>query len=345
MKRAMFAFLALSVPSGTWADPSNLWDGVLIAHHVPGYVFGSNPCTEYGSYAIDDLGQVVNQLSGGLDVWWVLAAWESQAKTWCGAEFGFGSFDPLPFVFLASAACFPSGGLEIRTPGWPGPNEGTAFVTTGDPWHGNFVPIYWFRGYTYDYTHGATVIPIDVDPSTGFCGFCNCTTPPTEFYVRPDQRGGMGVNLPGVTPTFPAPPQPWACCFTTIPYCRMLEEHACLLMGGMWLGPPHTCGSRDDCTGPGACCRNGVCEIMFETNCLLVGGTFQGEDTLCEPNPCEAACCFQFPPHGCEIMLQNACLTAGGFWHPEAGSCDPNPCEVYTPAERWSWGRIKSMYR
>jgi len=347
MRSVMVVLAVLGLAVGAWADPADLWDGVLIAHHVPEYVFVSDPCTEYASHAIHDLSQVVNQLSGGMDVWWVLAAWNSGTKIWCGTEFGFGPFDPEPFAFHASGACFPVGGLEIPTPSWPGPNEGTAFVTTGDPWNGNYVPVYWFRGYAYGYPHGATVIPLDVDPSNGFCGFCNCTIPPTEFYVGPDQRGAMGVNLPGITPTFPSPPQPWACCFSSMPYCRMLIESICLQVGGVWMGEGVSCCPIDPCPHPGACCLIGVCSLMFEEECTLVGGTFMGPDTFCEPNPCEAVCCFDFStaPHACEVMLEDDCLAAQGFWHPEVGSCDPNPCEIYTPTHNSSWGRIKSMYR
>lgn len=352
MRKVLLTLALLGVVSGAWADPNDLTGGVLVAHHVAALPYtvdapAAGWCGAYASYAINNLGAVVNTLSGGPDTWYVLAAWEMEAKTWCGTEFGFGAFDPAPFAFYESMACFPATGLEIPTPGWPGPNEGTAFVTTGTPWSGNWIPVYWFGGYAYDYSYGSTAIDINVDPPTAFCGFSNCMNPPASFSVGLPQRGAMGVNMDGHTPVFPIPDQPWACCFTVEPYCRMLTELQCQQAGGMWMGgEPITC-DPDPCEHPGACCVIGNCSIVFEANCLLVGGTFLGPDTLCDPNPCPAVCCIQMPtlPHACEILLEADCLAVGGFWHADLGSCDPNPCDQYTPAENTSWGQIKNMYR
>ncbi len=351
MRKVLLTLALLGLASGAWADPAILSGGVLVAHHVEALPWSSDVpaagwCGAYAPFAINDLAQVVNQLSGGLDTWHVLAAWDGEAKVWCGTEFGFGAYDPSLMDLQGYGPCFPVAGLEIPTPGWPGPNEGTAFVTTGDPWNGNWLPVYFFGGYSYDYSYGSTVIPISVDPPTGFCGFSNCENPPLVFSVGPMGRGAMGINTPGVTPMFEVP-EPWACCFTTAPYCRMLEELPCTLQGGVWLGPEWTCEPVDPCPHPGACCVIGNCSIMFEENCTLVGGVFLGPDTVCMPNPCPAVCCFQMQtsPHGCEIMLEDDCLAAGGFWHPLEGSCDPNPCEGYTPTDNASWGYIKSLYR
>lgn len=207
------------------------------------------------------------------------------------------------------------------------------------------MPVYWFAGYAYDYIHGATIIGIDVDPLTGFCGFSNCLNPPGTFAVHEPDCGGMGVNMPGYTPVWPAI-ETWACCLTLEPYCRMLEERECLLQGGIWLGPEWTC-EPNPCEHPGACCVVGNCSVVYAESCALVGGTFLGPDTLCEPNPCPAACCFEVPPapQECEIMFEDDCIAAYGFWHPEWGSCDPNPCTPYTPAAKVTWGRIKDLYR
>ncbi len=347
MRHATFVLAMLIVTTGVWADPSNLSGGVLIAHHDPAYTW-SPPvpyCDWYTSHPINGQSQVINTLSGGLNVWYVLAAWEYEAKTWCGTEFGFGAFNTDLFYLVEYGPCFPATGLEIPSPGWPGPNEGTAFVTTGSPWSGNWLAVYFFAGYAYGYTYGATAIPIGIDPPTAFCGFSNCENPPMVYSVPGHARGAMGVNMPGYTPSFYGLPD-WACCFTEAPYCRMLPETDCLLQGGTWLGPEWTC-NPDPCPHPGACCLIGACSIMFAENCLLVGGTFLGPDTLCEPNPCPAVCCFDIPvaPHGCEVMLEDDCLAAQGFWHPQWNTCDPNPCVIYTPIQHSSWGRIKSMYR
>jgi len=351
MRKVLLTLALLGLATGAWADPAVLSGGVFAAHHVEALPYSTDAptegwCAAYGPYAINDLSMVVNELSGGNDTWYVLAAWQDEAKTWCGTEFGFGTYDPAPFAFYEQLACFPVAGLEIPTPGWPGPNEGTAFVTTGDPWNGNWVPVYWFGGYAYDYSYGSTVIGIDIDPPTSFCGFSNCENPPMVYSVNEIGRGGMGINMAGITPQFEEI-QAWACCFVEMPYCRMLEESDCLLQGGTWLGPEYTCEPVDPCPHPGACCVIGVCSIMFEEDCTLVGGEFLGPDTLCEPNPCPAVCCIQelTSPHTCEIMLEADCLAAGGFWHPEWGTCQPNPCDGYTPTDNATWGQIKSMYR
>jgi hypothetical protein len=352
---AMVACAAASTFVGTaFADPNDLTGGVLIAHHAPVIVCleaDSRPedwCGAYSAHAINSLDQVVAQLPApGACTWYVLAAWEAEGKTWCGTEFGFGDYIPEAFSVYGFMACFPTAGLEIPTPGWPGPNEGTAFVTTGDPWNGNWVPVYWFGGYAYDY-YGATIMQIDVDPPTGFCGFSNCMNPPVAFAVGPDQRGGMGIEQPGVVPTWPPVPEPWACCLPEpLGACAMLLESECLRAGGTWLGPEYTCGPVNPCPLPGACCIGGVCQVMLEENCTLVGGTFQGTLTTCEPNPCPAVCCFEAPGsvHPCQILLEDECLAIPGYWHPEWTSCEPNPCGIYTPTRTMSWGKIKGMYR
>jgi hypothetical protein len=348
MSKMLLTLVLLGMVGGAWADPNDLSGGVLIAHQVPiCYCLDDNPtpnCECYYSYAIDDLSEVDAQLPDDETVtWFVLAAWESEAKTWCGTEFGFSAYSPAAFTYYAIEPCYPAtGGLEIPTANWPGPLQGTAFVTTGDPWTGNYVPLYWFGGRAYFY-YGPAVIQIDVDPPTGFCGFSNCSNPPLSFTVPPVGRGGMGIGMPGVIPQFQSE-EPWACCVPYPPWCFMTLEQECLLSGGIW-HEGENCGERD-CPEMWACCIAGVCQMMFEENCTLVGGTWM-QGIPCDPNPCPAVCCFQMPtsPHGCEIMLEAACAAASGFWHPEWVTCDPNPCEIYTPVENASWGQIKSMYQ
>lgn len=347
------AVVAGALPGAALADPNDLTGGVLIQHFDPRYLPspGYAPpagdwCAVYDLYPIQSLPEVNAQLDPGYVVWFIVAAWEGEDRTWCGVEFGFGAYSASLADLTGWGPCFPATGLEIPTPGWPGPNEGTAFVTTAAPWSGNWEPLYWFGGYAYDYTHGTTVIPIGVDPPTGFCGFCNCATPPMMFSVGLSQRGKLGINEPGYTPVW-LEIQPWACCFRQPPYCRMLAELPCIQQGGAWMGGEPTTCDPDPCPHPGACCIIGNCSMMFEANCVLVGGQFMGQGTTCNPNPCPGACCIQMQtaPHQCELLSEGDCLAAGGFWHPHLGSCDPNPCEGYTPPGSVTWGRIKSMYR
>ncbi len=351
MRTTLLIALALALAGGALANPNNLQGATFIAHAVPALPYSTVPpaagwCGAYAPYAINTLYEVNAQVPQGWATWYVLAAWECEAKLWCGVEFGFGSYDPEPFAFHETMPCFPTTGLELPTPGWPGPGEGTAFVTTGEPWYGNFVPVYWFGGYAYDASHGSTVIQIDVDPPTALCGVANCGNPPSTWSVGYDQRGGMGVNEPGQVPSWGYCTYEWACCLWEPPYCVLLTEQECYYAGGEW--HEYLDCDPDPCEHPGACCVGGRCEIMFEENCtIILGGTFLGPDTLCEPNPCPAVCCFEQPtaPHGCEILLEAECQAAQGFWHPEWTTCEPNPCEIYTPVEETSWGRIKGMYR
>jgi hypothetical protein len=334
------------------ADPNNLTGAVLIAHYVPELVYSAGLpappdgwCEAYGPYAISSLSEVNAQVSAqdslGM-VWYVIAAWESEEKRWCGTEFGLGEYDPAVFLILTSAPCFPVEGLELSTPGWPGPGEGTAFVVTGDPWQGNYVPVYAFGSYAYG-TYGAqTLVELAEDPATGSCALANCSIPPQTVMLVPPQRGALGINASGRVPTFLAPVV-WACCVGFD--CLMLTEEDCMLAGGVW-HYGQTCDPDNPCEEPGVCCIGGECQLMFEQNCALVGGTFMGPGIDCNPNPCPAVCCFGGRrEHDCEIMLEGECLAAQGYWHPEWTDCAPNPCDMYTPIERASWGRIKSVYR
>lgn len=331
------------------ADPNDLTGGVLIAHYVHEVIFTAQPpaggwCGAYAPHAVSTQAEVVAEINTPTPlpaVWYVIAAWEFEAKRWCGTELGFGEFDPAAFTFADAGPCFPSAGLELPTAGWPGPGEGTAFVVTGEPWQGNWVPVYFFGGYA---NGSQTMIGIAPDPATAFVGFANCLGQSPAYAVRAGQRGGMGINQPGVVPPFPLPTL-WACCIGID--CLLLTEEECYRAGGTWWeGEP--CEPEDPCPDPGACCIGAICEEMLRVNCDLLGGLFMGEGTHCCPvNPCPAVCCVQNPcsPHGCEILSGHDCSALSGYWHPEWTTCDPNPCEIYTPVAQSSWGRIKTMYR
>jgi hypothetical protein len=217
--------------------------------------------------------------------------------------------------------------------------EGTAFVVTGDPWTGNWVPVYTFGSYCYGYGN-STLLPLATDPATGFVGFSNCMAPPASFFLEPDQLGALGINVDGVVPMWPVPPPEWACCLAT-GECIELTQVGCDQADGEWL-EGELCEPENPCPQPGACCVGGLCTVLFEQECVVAGGHWMGPGTGCDPNPCFAVCCFE---HECAIILEADCLAGGGYWHPEWTSCDPNPCEIYTPAENTSWGTIKSMYR
>ncbi len=192
------------------ADPQNLQGGALIAHYVPELLYTESPddaCADYAPYAITHHSQQVNRIDTGDSLqatWFVIAAW-CEEKEFCGFMFGFSGYDPEIFEFLAWGPCLGlSGGLEIPSHGWPGPMEGTLCVTGGDPWVGNYVPIYYFHGYAFgDVDPG--VIQIIPDPTVGIHPEVgNCASPPNAWFT---QDGGIGINMEGIY-VAPLPPSP-----------------------------------------------------------------------------------------------------------------------------------------
>jgi hypothetical protein len=172
--------------------------GALIAHFPAEMTFSFDPPTGgwcqfyWDSLRIEDCEDQVNRIDTGSQViWFVLAAWDEE-KEWCGTEFGFGEYDSDAFVITDFSPCWPENGLEIPTSSWPGPSEGTAIVTTGAPWEGNFVPIYRFTGLAYE----EGLIPLAADPATEFAGTSNCANPPESWAA--DSLGAMGVFRDGV---------------------------------------------------------------------------------------------------------------------------------------------------
>jgi len=167
------------------ADENDLSGGVFICHFDPHcQPSGDPPPGGWCEYWLDDCAihtceeQNPSIMQGAVGVWYVLSAF-AEDKTWCGSEFGFGQFDPYLFIFMAWGPCTPGQHLEIPSPGWPGPDAGTAIVTTDAPWTGNFQPVYYFIGYAYYATPGR--IPFGIDPPTGFGGWGNCLTPPVSY--------------------------------------------------------------------------------------------------------------------------------------------------------------------
>jgi hypothetical protein len=244
MRRA----LAVVALVGVWAsladaDPQNLASGALITHCTGWYRYHQPQCYNYFQYdPISSCDEQNASMQGwGSNAWFVIAAF-AEDKEWCGVEFGFSNYDPAPIAIYGYEACAPGSFLEIPTPGWPGPNEGTAFVTTDIPWAGNFLPVYWFYGYVYDYTYGCTIMQLVPDPATGLGGFTNCASPPQTYAAA---LGGLGVNRPGVEVCWGW--QEFVCCVGTD--CVLVQgEDECTALGGVFhsewdnCGPPNPCG-------------------------------------------------------------------------------------------------------
>jgi hypothetical protein len=324
------------------AQMDDLTGGVFIAHHDPAMV-ASVPeegyCQQYlNDFAIMDCEGINASITGSERVvWFLLSAFPGGDKEWCGSEFGFGQYDPYNFIFTAYGACAPGGYLEIPTEAWPGPGEGVAVVTTDTPWTGNWMPVYYFEGYSYYYL--PAVIPVDVDPPTMFGGWGNCLTPPTSYDAA--CFPAMGLDMAG-TECCPSEPE-FACCVGE--ECFMTTMQGCVDLMGEWL-PGEDCDPNPCLPTPtGACCVGEECSIVTEVECADMMGAYLGDGTDCgPPNPCEYerfVCCVC---EDCYIATEDECMDLGGEYHPEWDTCDPNPCPA-SPTDGTSWGAIKSIYR
>jgi hypothetical protein len=302
------------------ADPNDLSNGVLITHYPPGLAYTVDPtdwCARYASFQITSFAEQnpTITVSTGV-VWYVLAAWNETDKTWCGTEFGLGTYDSNSFAFTASGQC-PASALVIPTAAWPGPNQGVAIAATTEPWVGNFRPVYYFGGYAYY----QDLMQLTTNPGTGFGGFANCQTPAVPYTAS--CFGAMGLLRAGVSCT-PSSAQPAVCCVGET--CSLLLEAECTAAGGVFHGDLTSCGPPNPCALPHVCCVGEVCHLVLETECATLGGVFHSNLNSCgPPNPCALphVCCVG---EVCSIVLQTECAAAGGVFYPNLDSCTPNPC-------------------
>jgi hypothetical protein len=281
---------SLLVLLGTWfpasGDPANLEQGVLIAHYVPEMLLTEEPpggtCGYYlDHYAINHYSQQVNRIDVAdytLATWFVLAAWE-EPKVWCETAFGLGGYDVSAFAFTNIGACFPGTGQALATSGWPGPEEGVLLTASaGDPWDGNYLPVYFFSGYAYGYGD-PTVIPL-ADVGSSPAGMANCQYPPV--FSPADQLGGMGINTDGV---FVVPGGEFAACCVGVE-CHVLTAGLCASLGGAWLPEvadcdpnpcvPQTVVVRPDGLGDYPTIQSAIVAALDGGVILLTDGVFTG---------------------------------------------------------------------
>ncbi len=226
------------------ADPTDLTGGALITHNAGYWERYHQPtCATYYQYSpISSCEEQNNTMDTGEYAWFVIAAFDED-KEWCGVQFGFGDYNPGMMVFYEWSPCAPGGFLELPSADWPGPLEGTAFVTIeNSPWSGNWIPVYWFHVYSYA-AYGPGVVQLIPDPSAGvhFAGFANCLQVPETFDAF---LGGMGVGQPGtwVCPNM----EDFVCCVGE--GCVIVHSEAeCLAMGGEYHPEWHDCGPPDPC--------------------------------------------------------------------------------------------------
>lgn len=253
---AWLVLLAAAAPLGPQAaaDVNDLSGGVFIAHYVAELPFTADPpaggwCQAYEAYAISSSQEQVNRVdiagAGVMPVsWYVLSAW-AEEKRCCGCEFGLGEFDPGLFSFADWSVCCPGDHLELASPGWPGPNTGTAIVPAHPgyvPWEGAIFPVYWFGGYAYA-ASAPGMIPLGLDPHAGyeFAGWVNCLMPIGTYAA--ECLGALGFDMDGVA-CHPNPVGLAACCVGLV--CYLVPEPTCTAMGGQWY-PAHTSCEPNPC--------------------------------------------------------------------------------------------------
>ena len=343
MKKVLLALVLLGLGTGVaLANPNDLANGVFITHYPPGLLYTTDPtdwCARYQSLAINSCAQqnprIDNNQAGA--VWYVLAAWNETDKTWCGTEFGIGSYNPASLTWVANGVC-PASALTIPYGAWPGPNTGMSLAATGAPWAGNFTPVYYFGCYAYT----ADLIPLRTHPNTGFAGFANCLTPPTSYPAV--CLGAMGLFRAGTACCAPVP-VPHVCCVGE--QCMLVfTQEECAGMGGVWHPEWDGCGPPNPCARPHVCCVGENCYLVLEQECAAMQGVFHPEwDSCGPPNPCALShvCCVG---EDCFLVLEEECATMQGIFHPEWDSCGPpNPCQGATPNQPDSWGGVKNLYR
>ncbi|MBD3236803.1 MAG: hypothetical protein GF330_08875 [Candidatus Eisenbacteria bacterium] len=303
---------------------ADLTGGVFLCHHDPDVAFTTPPegwCEAYlEEFAIEDPAEQHPSITTSEEcVWFVLSAFAAQRR-WCGTTFGFGEYDPTLFLFTGWGACAPAVHLEIPTDNWPGPREGTAFVTTGDPWQGDIEPVYYFTGYIDPGAAGQ--LPLDVNPDTGSAGWGNCRTPPEIFEAACLPAMGMQTDGLSCYPEIPLA----VCCVGE--ECYVLTREACDDLGGDFHPELTDCEPPNPCELPdqAVCCVGEDCYVVTELECTDLMGEWHPEWTECDdPNPCATVgvCCIA---EVCVLATEDECADLAGEWHPEWETCDPNPC-------------------
>jgi hypothetical protein len=209
--KPLLVALAFALAAHTAAGDSNvLENGVFLVHAPADFQYTADVPQEgwCATYAAQPLTRCQDQVTRidrrEASIWFVLTAWP-ESKTWCGTGFGLGEYDPSIYVFVSHGPCYADQGLQLSSPKWPGPNEGTMFVTTTQPWSGSVVPVYYFIGYAY----GAGTIPLSVDPRSVTAGWAVCDAgeagQPTEYDAV--ALGVLGILADGTAvcpPSLPA---------------------------------------------------------------------------------------------------------------------------------------------
>ncbi len=115
-------------------------------------------------------------------------------------------------------------------------------------------------------------------------------------------------------------------------FCAMTYD-----ISGDWIDKggntfPSTCPEIVD---SGACCTNGVCELVTEVDCDEYHGVYYGDGTDCSGVSCPdvtgewGACCLS--QDICIISKEDDCSVAGGVYQGDETICQSSDCSVLPP--------------
>ncbi len=109
------------------------------------------------------------------------------------------------------------------------------------------------------------------------------------------------------------------------------------------------CGSLRCSPAPptGACCfPSGQCATLEYQDCVSQGGNYYGDVIPCDPNPCAqpvGACCDP-TDFSCRVMGEEGCTASEWIYVGDGTLCEETDCHE-VPAQRTSWGRLRTLYR
>jgi hypothetical protein len=269
----LFAGSALAQPR------DDLSNGMLIVHAPLNGCYTMDGICAYAN--LQDCASLNNYipLSNVSRCWFVIAVFLFESQ-WCGVEFGIQYEETAPSI-TDYGFCVPSNGMEVASIDWPAPHTGTAVMTIDVPWTGNYLPVYWFTGYSY-YGPGDFQL-IDHPGTPAFTTFVNCAQ--EEFPAA--CLGALGFGMPGYNCCNPPPPPIfWACCLYDGSCIVTGNADECLAAGGVWHEGEHC--EEVECPVPVVCCADHVCYFVHEEECVALGGVLHPEFVDCAGEPCEA---------------------------------------------------------
>ncbi|UCC29190.1 MAG: hypothetical protein JSU86_13420 [Phycisphaerales bacterium] len=111
-----------------------------------------------------------------------------------------------------------------------------------------------------------------------------------------------------------------ACCDPCGDCYRDYTHDACAAADREWQGSEVDCDPSPCVAVTGACCLKDPnrCEVLCARKCDEQAGTYRGDGTMCDPDPCQGACCVQ---GGCINATPDDCDVFFGIYKGDGTSC------------------------